>query len=131
MSIIGRKSTPNVTVQLMEPAPGIKRVGLAVTVDDQQVRRGHPGFDGMERVFALVPRGQPGCTSWQRVELRYNRTIPANPQTATPLVDDHEAYLNGDGFDFPAIRREGVAFGMDTNVGTLWLQTRGKNFPPR
>jgi len=127
MIVVNRKQTPNVTVQLMEPARDIKRIGLGITVDDKEVRRLDPNFDGLERVFALLPRTQGKAIKWERLELKYDRTIPAVPGGPNAL-DSHELYLNASGLDLKAIQQEGVRFGMDTNVGTMWLQPTGDSF---
>lgn len=106
---------------------------MSVSVPDGQIRAMNPGFDGMEQVFALVPRPSG---AWDRVDLSYTssgttaamNTGPGNGRYSYVPSDHHETVIAL--VDIKTIRREGIAFGIDTNVGTLWLQAAGKNWTP-
>ncbi len=112
--------------------PHFNTVNLGVFLSDDKVRDANPGFDGFERVFALVP--QPD-QSWKRVDLAYN---PGYQGTGR---DNHVASLQAGvngwvtpsgeliSVDYDQLRVQGVAFGMDTNVGTIWLQAPNQNTP--
>ena len=106
---------------------------LQVSVDDDSVRSRAAGFNGYERVFALVPERRDGELSWQRQDLSYSGSwsyggssrVGGRPQ---PTYDNHSESLRPDAVDPRTIEEEGIAFGMDTNVGTLWMQTLGDNY---
>jgi hypothetical protein len=98
-----------------------------VRVNDAKLREQLPGFDGLEKAFMLVP--QPSG-EWKRFELNYSQTYGTDlgPRTdihsfAIPSPFLKDAEIN-------AIRGNGVAFGLETNVGTLWLQDPGDNAKP-
>ena len=102
---------------------------VVVTVDDAAVRRAHPGFNGFEAPFARVPRASAGRVVWETVPLRYAGTSSAGYygqerrdryELATPRA-----------IDLATVQRLGVAVGLETNVGTLWAQDLGQNFPVR
>jgi hypothetical protein len=97
---------------------------LRVEVRDYEVRRQAPGFNGTEQVFALIPReGAGGQVSWERFDLAY-----APPQGYRYRShDEHVAWIDADP---QVVRAHGVAFGMETNVGTLWLQEASNNAKP-
>lgn len=83
--------------------------GLALAVDvtpavftSEEV----PGYDGKGQAFALVPHG----TAWDRVALTGTTSV-ASPDRA-------------------AIAAKGIAFGITTNMGTVWLQTPTGNVRP-
>ena len=111
------------------------RLHLQVSVDDASVRQKHAGFNGYERVFALVPEWQAGRVVWQRHDLRYRGSWSYSGSsraggTRQPTYDNHGASLQPRSLDPRTISELGIAFGMDTNVGTLWLQTADDNYQP-
>lgn len=102
-------------------------VSLMVKVEDSALRRVLPGFDGLEKAFALLP--QPDG-HWRRVDLKYNGTSGTE---LGPHTDFHTHYVDSPFFsdaEVDAVRRSGVAFGLETNVGTVWLQDPGDNAKP-
>ena len=66
-----------------------------------------PGYDGNGASFALVPHG----TAWDRIALVAGHATVASP-------------------DHTAIAAKGIAFGVTTNMGTVWLQTPTGNVKP-
>ena len=66
-----------------------------------------PGYDGKGKPFALVPHG----TAWDRVAIDGSHATVADPDRA-------------------AIAAKGIAFGITTNMGTVWLQTPTGNVHP-
>lgn len=96
---------------------------ISADVEDKVIRQQADGFDGLERVFALIPEERNGEVQWHRQDLAYQRTeqqrsgyYAQNEHT----VDKHEARLVD--VDREAIKKHGIKMGMETNVGTLWLQ---------
>lgn len=97
---------------------------IEVTVDDAKIRAAHPGFDGFEHAFALVP-------NVGRIELPFTgsrttgyiqlRQIDVHGVTGVHVSE--EAYT--------ASSAQGIAIGLETNVGTLWAQAPGHDFPVR
>lgn len=98
-----------------------------VEVDDAALRRLCPGFDGMERVFVRVPKSSPSGLTWENVSLRYSG------QTRTGYYGDIVIDLHDSGsiwkVDFATLSANGVAVGLDTNLGVIWAQDEGKNHP--
>jgi hypothetical protein len=84
---------------------------LSVDLDPSAFTREEvPGYDGHGQAFALVPDG----TQWHRVAL------DGNPHfTATVPHPDRAA-----------IAAKGIAFGVTTNRGTIWLQDPHGNLRP-
>lgn len=101
---------------------------LEVVVDDAAVAAQVGGFDGLEQVFALVPRRLgDGSLRWESVDVPF-----VGPELSgyygEVRRDRHETeWLRG--LDVATARELGVAFGMDTNVGTVWLQGPDENTP--
>lgn len=88
---------------------------LSVDIDDTTLTREEvPGYDGKGQAFVLVPLPNAPRPIW----VRENTTgYPHASASATS-------------FDENTVKREGVAFGIDTNMGTIWLQTPGDNAHP-
>lgn len=101
----------------------------SLKVDDQKIRAQAPGFDGRERPFVMLPAEHEGEVTWYRHELQYRGPGLAGPWDHTP-VDSYELERVTN-VDRAALQKYGVALGVDTNVGTLWAQTPGQNFPVR
>lgn len=120
-----------VDTYLVAPAgsPGLEPRSLVVAVDvrDDYVRNQVPGFDGLERVFTLIPKDEAGKT-WARRDLGFLRTI--HSPAIGSAIDEHLAIVPLDPGDATNIGHQGIAFGMDTNCGTLWFQEPGHNVVP-
>jgi hypothetical protein len=114
-----------VDVRATYATSGRASMAITVKVDDDAVRRQADGFDGMERPFALVPREVNGQVQWNRVDLGYLGSRLESPN-GRKIVDE---YMSTGMLDPAAARKYGIAVGLDTNVGTLWLQEPGKNIP--
>lgn len=93
---------------------------LKADVDDAAVAQQAQGFNGMESAFALVPRYVAGETAWEKTPLIWQGALDGKRDT-------HMAWIDADDVDRQALADKGVAFGVDTNVGTLWLQRQGLN----
>jgi len=101
---------------------------INVTVEDDLLRRSRPTFDGFERPFALIPRADGDAVRWERLDLPFRATglrgyIALRPYDAyetARAVPLSEA-------DLAVISREGIAVGLDTNVGTIWAQNFREN----
>lgn len=98
-------------------------VSVSVDVQDKGLRAAiGDGFDGLERAFARIPAYRGGRLEHQVVEIPFNRTRGDG-------VDLFTKYLP-ESTDTAAIRREGVSFFLETNVGHVELQRYGENkFP--
>ena len=111
--------------------------GVRVDVDDQKVQANVPGFNGLERAFALFPYEEDGKVAWKRVELTYDRKQSCSGDDVHGFwitrKDINSPWLTpaGEKIDFQAANKYGVAFGLDTNVGTVWLQGPDDNAFPR
>jgi hypothetical protein len=95
---------------------------MAVGIRDQEIRKAAPGFDGYEKAFALVPRYYAGDIMWEKMPLKYAGTSGIVEQR-----DYHSLWLDPAKVDLNAIRNHGVAFGVETNVGTFWGQGYAQN----
>jgi hypothetical protein len=118
---VSRAARPTVSVGV-QPSGGIKApVKLRVEVDDHRLSQQIPGFDGLERLFALVPtetQNPQAPVVWKRYELSYVATT----------FGGHDHHW-GDAEAIPeTVQKYGIAFGMETNRGTYWLQHPGQNF---
>lgn len=103
-------------------------VRLAVVVEDAELQSEYAAFDGFEHVFALVPRrGSDGVVIWEGHNLPYRYTSH-HGYCGEKRSDRHETEWLPD-LDVETIMELGVAFGMDTNVGLVWLQQPNENFP--
>jgi hypothetical protein len=111
--------------------PTEPRVSIAVETEDAAMAREHPGFDGYERAFVLLPRQTGRGVLWERLDLRYTgpgrhgyfgeRRFDTYAVDAVRLTDE----------DLSLVLEHGVAVGFDTNVGTVWAQEPGENYPVR
>ena len=110
------------------PTYGYDPRGLFLTVtasiDDGALRTKHPGFDGLERPFALVTVDDRGAPRTVRIPLPYAHTRRVG-YYGERAIDVYEATLR---LDTLSVER-GVAVGLDTNVGTIWAQDPGDDFP--
>lgn len=130
---VHRWATDGVPRGLAPPQVTAERTELQVTmqVKDRFLKEALPGFDGLERPFALVPRKQEGEVVWERLALDHVGTrSPGETAWTRPTdrtrIDDYLAVGAFD-VDAEAIREHGIALGIDTNVGTVWAQAPGDN----
>lgn len=100
-----------------------------VSVDDAAIRRAHGGFNGFEAPFLRVPRTVGGRVVWESVPLRFAGTFSAG-YYGQERRDRYELAATV-ALDLATVQRLGVAVGLETNVGTLWAQEPGQNFPVR
>ena len=101
------------------------KLSLQMRVDDAHVREDNNGFDGMEQVFAIVPMKDG---SWERFAMGYSGD---RVDRSGRREDLHKRTVTADdGVDFDKVQKEGIAFGMETNVGTLYVQRFGDNYRP-
>ena len=113
----------------------LQSLSASMSVDDDAVRARAPGFNGLEQAFVLIPFEQNGSVSWARRNLQYSGSWSYSGSslvggTHQPTYDTHTLYLGIGEFDAVAAVKYGVAFGLDTNVGTQWLQTADDNYKP-
>jgi hypothetical protein len=102
---------------------------IQVIVDDAALLREQPGFDGYERAFALVPRAGEGGGGWERIEIPFAHRQVRGYMSSVRWVDVHRAVsLRLSDADLSLLLSEGVAIGLETNVGTIWAQDAGENF---
>ena len=124
MTVIKRSLSPSVHTSSVG---GSEQLRLAVKTNDLSLgvalaRQGLGGFNGLERPFALVPSEREGRVTWWRHELRFAGTR-------------HEGLASHDAFesdvisqvDRRAVEKYGIAFGLETNRGTVWNQAPGEN----
>jgi len=100
---------------------------IHVEVDDAALRKQFPAFDGMESAFALVPKQKNGALVWESVALSWKGTTLKGYYGQT-VIDIHESGSVW-GVDWPTLQANGVAVGLTTNVGTIWAQASGQNWP--
>ncbi len=109
-----------------------KDLSVEVKVNDDQIRHDNPGFDGLESVFALVPRRADGDVRWERHNLAYagssRRIVGGELFSGRPQKRDDLHRLHLKGVDAQTVQELGIAFGAQTNVGTVWAQSLGANF---
>ncbi|MCB9526158.1 MAG: hypothetical protein H6702_22665 [Myxococcales bacterium] len=115
--------TPTYGSPCTEPA-----VKVRVRVDDALVQQAHPGFDGLEQAFVLLPwRDDDGALQWSGHAVPWSH-ISRHGYYAELTADVHQTeWLRG--VDLATIEAEGVAVGLDTNVGLIWAQAPGENHP--
>lgn len=116
-------TAPSIRVARYDPD---KTVHCSLGLVDQAVRDQAPGFDGLERPFVRAPVAGSDGRVWKNFYMGYNGTFPR--REAQCSADVYQAYLPFNEVRPEDVRRFGVAFGMDTNVGTLWFQKPGDNF---
>lgn len=95
-------------------------LNVSVGVNDAVVRDKVSDFDGMEKVFALVPSFKNSVLEWTKQPLQYARSIDG--------IDTHTVALQD--VDAAAIAQHGVAIGFDSAADTVWAQSRGDNYKP-
>ncbi len=108
------------------PDPKGFRLVVSVVLEDSVLRKSHPGFDGYERVFSLIPRHTADGTRYERLDLKYESTTGGAWNCCT--FDRHRAELQMTSEDLPVLEADGIAIGLETNVGTVWAQAPGRNF---
>jgi hypothetical protein len=103
-------------------------MSLSLRTFDARLAAEFPGYDGAsERAFALAPvEKADGSLEWRRFDLPF-KGVKGEGDAAYGLF--HETMGAEAGLAPHVLDREGVAFGLDTNVGTLWLQAPGRNAP--
>jgi hypothetical protein len=105
-----------------------RRLHLAVGLDDGSIVSRFPSYDGLERVFACVPR-RPGPygerrnyrrfdLAWRETRLHEGRFIDIH-RTDFDATDD----LATDGF----LWGPGVYFGLESNGQILWAAAPGED----
>ena len=103
-----------------------KDVNLQVTVNDAALRREGHQFDGMEQAFALVPtRNKKNQIEWKRVELSFTHR---SADRGGNMYDTHVAKIQGKGIRTDDLKNLGVAYGLKTNTGEVWLQHSDDNY---
>jgi hypothetical protein len=78
-------------------------------------------------------RTTPASTGWRRPSPSSPwRTARGDRLDRSGRREDlHQRTITAaDGVDFDKVQKEGVAFGMETNVGTLYVQRFGDNYRP-
>jgi hypothetical protein len=82
---------------------------------------GMDGYDGSkEKPFVLVPvTTGVGNIVWERREMIWNNNTFGVDKYTLPAVPDESAAA-----------QHGVAIGIETNKGTLWIQTADQNYYP-
>lgn len=96
-----------------------------VEVDDAALRKSFPGFDGLERAFVRVPKLSSGRVVWESVDLRYSGQTRRGYFAEIP-IDLHDSGSIW-GVDWPTLQANGVAIGLNTNLGIVWAQEEGRN----
>jgi len=118
------------------------QVRLSVTVNDRVLREIPElnGFDNLEKAFALVPtRNKKNEVVWERVDVPYaypsadrtgnsydnhQTTIKTTSKGSVIVVDGQTKTVN---IKLDDLRKLGVAYGLKTNAGDVWLQYSGDN----
>ncbi len=124
MTVIKRSVSP--TVQASSVG-GDDQLRLGVKTNDLDIgvalaRRGLGGFNGLEKPFALVPSERDGRVTWWRHELRFRGARQEG-------LAHHDAFESDviSRVDRRAVEKYGIAFGLETNRGTVWNQEPGEN----
>lgn len=106
---------------------------IGVNVQDAKLRETRPGFDGLEHAFALVPErdGFDGQVKWARKELGTYESFNFGAADRMTFLDFHSLTFTPGQYDSALVSRLGVAFGLETNVGLLWLQRPDGNVRPK
>lgn len=120
-----------------------KEVQLSVTVNDRALQQMPElkGFDNMEKAFALVPtRNKKNEIVWERVDIPFNHTASDrggnryDVHNATIKSTTKGAVIVADGqkktvtIKMDDLRKLGVAYGLQTNTGEVWMQHRDDNY---
>lgn len=85
-------------------------------------------YDGFERPFALVPTEVNGKLEWKREALAYRGSHLGGYMDLEP-VDSYG--LQDRNVDRGLVEKYGIALGLETNHGTVWLQNPGHNLIPQ
>jgi hypothetical protein len=133
--------------RLLPSRPYISAGTLVIDVisPDKEIAARLPGFNGMERAFALVPSEQNGNVRWDRVNLGYDGASYSEyrqtgesqgspimePVLSSYQYDWHRSLLGPGAFDEGAVKKYGIAVGLETNVGIVWGQEFQQNAIPR
>jgi hypothetical protein len=110
--------------------PDLPLLTVDVTVDDQVFRQMHPAFDSLERAFIIIPRRTDGQIWLDRIEMPFDHRSLVGT-TALRWVDVHslkDVHLSMD--DLSLVRSQGIAVGLDTNLGTVWPRNGSLKFVP-
>jgi len=107
-----------------------RQLSTVVCVDDALVAGGAPDFTAHERVFVLLPRQRDGKVVWARHDLEYEYAWASGAPGKPKVVAVHIGLFALADADIDAVVWHGVAYGLDSNVGTLWLQTSDDNLHP-
>lgn len=123
MSVIKEAFVVNAHVSFVGQQGGEQQgLSVEVQVDDQAIRSNVPRFDGIENVFALVPRSTESGVAWTKTTLQYTKSRQGSDKT----VDLHRVFVSD--VDAAAVAQHGVAIGLETNTGVIWAQRNGENF---
>ncbi|MDP1916158.1 MAG: hypothetical protein Q8L14_07925 [Myxococcales bacterium] len=119
-------TSANVSATTKPRSKAPKDVNLQVTVNDAALRREGHQFDGMEQAFALVPtRNKKNQIEWKRVELSFTHR---SADRGGNMYDTHVAKIQGKGIRTDDLKNLGVAYGLKTNTGEVWLQHSDDNY---
>jgi hypothetical protein len=103
-------------------ATGGAPLSVNLQVRDANIRtiHGMDQFDGLEKPFALVPvMTGLGNIVWERRNLNYHYSEDGADRFSLDAVPDSAA-----------AKLHGVAIGIETNTGTLWIQHADQNYRP-
>jgi hypothetical protein len=113
------------TATLAKTGKDAKFVELSVTVNDAALRRQGHQFDGLEQAFALVPtRNGQNQVEWQRVDLSF---AYRSSDRGGGMYDTHSMRYEPKGVRAEDLQNLGVAYGLKTNTGDVWLQYANDN----
>lgn len=119
-------TSANVSATTKPRAKAPTNVKLEVTVNDAALRRNGHDFDGMEQAFALVPtRNKKNQVEWKRVELTFDHR---SADRGGNMYDTHTVTIKGTGIRTQDLKNLGVAYGLKTNSGDVWLQYADDNY---
>lgn len=91
-------------------------IDVSLRVNDREIRAAHPGFDGLERPYVLVPRADGSTT---RLDLPFRYTTQEGFIELHPIdVYDNDTFFVTEA-DLALVRSRGVVVGLDTNVGAI------------
>lgn len=101
-------------------------VRLEVTVNDKALRNTGHDFNGLEQAFALVPtRNKKNQIEWKRVEIPFAHR---SSDRGGNMYDIHSVSIKGTGIRTEDLKNLGVAYGLKTNTGEVWLQYADDNY---
>jgi hypothetical protein len=111
-----------ITTNVHPPYGGEQIAELGVRDSALRSLFGMASFDGMEKPFILVPGRDGNDLRWTRIDMTYVGTGDS--------TDRYQVSIPRELRDLSAMREHGFAFGMDTNLGTVWVQTPDDNLKP-